>query len=69
MKDMAKVASYIYVVLEDQQAAYQETVVKVEGRIAIQSISILIDIGSTHIYVNPRIFESCCLEIKKHAKS
>ena len=43
--------------------------IKVDGKIAKQSISILIDPGSTHSYVTPIILENFLLDKKKHDKS
>lgn len=43
--------------------------VNVEGKIIEQSISILIDLGSTHSYVTMRIVENFLLEKKKDDKS
>ena len=38
-------------------------------KIAKQSISILIDPGSSHSYVTPKVVESCSLRKMKHDKS
>lgn len=43
---MSRVTLCIYVTLKDQQVTYQEVVVRLEGKIAMYSVSILIDIGS-----------------------
>ena len=43
--------------------------VEVEGKIAKQSISILIEHGSTHSYITPRIVEICAFKKLKHSKS
>ena len=43
--------------------------VEVEGKIARQSISVLIDPGSTHSYVTSKVVESCCLRKIKHNNS
>lgn len=69
VEDMARATSKIYAALEDQQANHQSTMIKVEGKIAKQSISILIDPGSTHSYVTPKIVENCRLIKKKHDRS
>jgi hypothetical protein len=53
VEDMARETPRIYAALEDQQADRQSAVIKVEGNISKQSISILIDLGSTHSYVTP----------------
>ena len=43
--------------------------VEVEGKIAEQSISILIDPGSTHSYITPRVVDNCSFKKVKHRKS
>ena len=52
----------IYVALEDRWVDHQSTMVEVECKIAKQSISILIDPGSTHSYINPKIVEICAFK-------
>ena len=55
---LARMVPRIYAALEDLQEDYQSIVVEVEGNIAKQSISILIEPGSTHSYFSPKIVES-----------
>ena len=43
--------------------------VEVAGNIVEQSISILIDLGSTHSYITPRIVEICVFKKLNHRKS
>ena len=43
--------------------------VEVAGEIAEQFVSILIDPSSTHIYITPRVVESCDFKKVKHRKS
>ena len=43
--------------------------VEVAGKIVEQSVSILIDAGSTHSYINPRVVEICAFNKVKHRKS
>ena len=43
--------------------------VEVEGDIVEQTISVLIDLGSTHIYITPRLVEMCTLKKSKHRRS
>ena len=59
----------IYASLEELQADHQSIVVEVEGKIARQSISVLIDPGSTHGYITPRVVEICAFKKLKHSKS
>ena len=56
---VAKAIPRIYAALEDRQADHQSIVVEVVGKIAEQSVSILIDPGSTHSYITPRVVEIC----------
>ena len=42
--------------------------VEVEGKIAKQSIYILIDLGSTQIYISPKIVDICVFDKSKHGK-
>ena len=42
--------------------------VEVAGKIVEQSISILIDLGSTHSYISTRVVEVCALRKTKHSK-
>ena len=59
----------IYAVLEDHQENHQSIVVEVAGKIVEQSISILIDPGSTHSYITPRVVEICAFRKVKRRKS
>ena len=59
----------IYAALEDHQADHQSTVVEVAGKIVAQSISILIDPGSTHSYIAPRVVDICAFKKVNHSKS
>ena len=43
--------------------------VRVEGKIYMEPISILIDLGSTHSCVTRKIIEGCGLKRKNHFKS
>ena len=57
-----------FVILEDQKAYHQLTMIKVEGKISKKSISILIEIGSTHSYVTLRIVDNYYLVKKRNDK-
>ena len=48
MVQVVRAVPRIYAALEDRQADHQSTVVEVAGKIIDQSVSILIDPGSTH---------------------
>ena len=51
------------------QVDHQSTVVEVAGKIVEQSVSILIDPGSTHSYITPRVVDICAFKKIKHKKS
>ena len=57
---VARAVPRIYAVLEDRQVDHQSTMVEVAGKIIEQSISILIDPGSTHGYITPRVVACLC---------
>ena len=57
MGQVARVVPRIYVALEEFQADHQSTVVEVAGKIVEQYVSILIEPGSTHSYITPRVVE------------
>ena len=66
---VARVIPRIYAALEDRQADHQSAVVEVAGNIVEQSVSILIDPGSTHSYITLRVVEICAIKKVKHRKS
>ena len=59
----------IYAALENCQTDHESTVVEFAGKIVEQSISILIDPGSTHIYITPKVVEVCSFKKLSHSKS
>ena len=59
----------ICVVLEDQHAGHNSTVVEVEGEIIEHIVSILIDTRSTHNYITHGLVEMCTLKKSKHRRS
>ena len=66
MGQVARIVPRIYATLEHHQEDHQSTMVEVEGKIAELSISVLIDPGSTHSYITPRIVEICAFKKLKH---
>ena len=66
---VARTIPRIYAMLEDHQEDHQSTVVEVAGKIAKQSVSILIDPSSTHSYITPRVVEICAFKKLKHIES
>ena len=65
---VARAVPRIYAALEDRQEDHQSGVVEVAGKIAKQSISILINPGSTHSYITPRVVEIRAFKKVKHRK-
>ena len=59
MGQVARAVPRIYAALEDCQVDHQSTVVEVAGKIVEQYVPILIDPGSTHSYITPRVVEIC----------
>ena len=54
MGEVARAIPRIYVSLKDYQIQHQSNVVEFVGNIVEQSVSILIDLGSTRSYITPR---------------
>ena len=69
MEDMGRENPQIYAALDNHQVDHQSTIVEVGGKIAKQSIYVLIDLGSNHMDVSPKVVESCSLGKMKHNKS
>lgn len=69
VEDMERETPSIYATLEEWQEDHQYTMIKVECKIAHQSISIIIDPKYTHSYVTPLIMETCYLVMCKRYKS
>ena len=68
MGQVTRVVPRIYAALEDYQEDHESTVVEVLGMIVEQFVSILIDPGSTHGYIAPRVVEICAFKKVKHRK-
>ena len=66
---VVRVVPRINAALEDHEEDHQSTMVEVAGNIAEQSVSILIDLGSTNSYITPRVVEICAFKKVKHGKS
>ena len=58
----------IYAALEDHKVDHQSIMVEVVGSISEQSVSILIDLGSTHSYITPIVVDICAVKKVKHRK-
>jgi hypothetical protein len=69
MEDMGINVPRIYVALDNKQEEYQSHMIEVEGMINNQTISISIDLGDIHIYIDPNMVESLNLPRSKHGKT
>ena len=58
-----------YYNIQEAETDHHPTVVEVAGNIVKQSISILIDPGSTHSYITPIVVDICAFKKVKHRKS
>ena len=65
---VARAVPRIYAPMEDRQEDHQSAVVEVVGKIVEKSVSILIDPGSTHSYITPRVVEIGAFKKVKHRK-
>ena len=65
---VARVVPRIYAALEDHQEDHQSTVVEVAGNISKQFVFVLIDPGSTHRYITPKVVDMCAFKKLKHNK-
>jgi hypothetical protein len=59
----------IYAALVNKKANYQSHMIEVEGMIKNQTITILIDSGASHSYIDPTMVESFHFPRSKHGKS
>jgi hypothetical protein len=70
MEDMGRNVPRIYAVLDNKKEEYQSHMIEVKGMINNQTIAILIDSGSSHIYyIDPKMVKSLHLPRSKHGKS
>ena len=51
--------------MEDRQVYFQPTMIELEGKIQIQSVSILVDLVANLSYIHPCIVKNCKLENQK----
>ena len=65
----ARIIPKICAMLEYHQEGHNSIVVEVEGEIAEQTISVLIDPGSTYNYITLGFMEMCTLKKSKHRRS
>jgi hypothetical protein len=69
VNDMDSIIPRIYESLESRQVEYQSHMIEAEGMINNQTITILIDSGASHSYIDLRMVESFHLTRNKHGKS
>jgi hypothetical protein len=69
MKDMGRNVPRIYAALDNKQVEFQSHMIEVESKINNQTISILIDLGDSHIYIYPKMVERLYFPRRKHGKS
>jgi hypothetical protein len=58
----------IYASLDNKQDDFRYHMIEVEGKINDQLISILIDLGASHSYIDPNLVEIFHLQRRKHGK-
>jgi hypothetical protein len=68
MEDMCINATRIYAALDNKQVEFQLHMIEVEGMINNQTISILIDSGGSHSYIDPKMVERFHFPRSKHGK-
>jgi hypothetical protein len=66
---IVKYMGRIYAALNDRQIEYQSNMIEVEGKIINQPVSILIDSGASHCYIDPKIVDILHLEKIKLGKA
>jgi hypothetical protein len=65
---MGGIMPRIYASLDNKHAKYQSPMIEVEGKIDNHPITILIDSGASHSYINANIVEIFHLQRSKHKK-
>ncbi len=66
MKDVARGMPRIYAALDNRQAGHQSNMIEIKGMINKQTLSILIDLGTSHSYIDPSLIERFHLPRRKH---
>jgi hypothetical protein len=51
----------IYVAMDNKQAEFQSHVIEVEGMINNQPLTVLIDSGASHSYIDPKVVDGFLL--------
>jgi hypothetical protein len=68
IEDMGRSVSRIYAALDKKKAKFSSHMIEVEGNINEQFVSILIDLGATHSYLDPNMLERFKLSRSKLGK-
>jgi hypothetical protein len=68
IEDMGRNVPRICTALDNKQDEFQSYMIEVEGKINDQPISILIDSGASHSYLDPKMVEKFQLPISKLGK-
>jgi hypothetical protein len=69
VEDMGSRVPRIYASLDNKQEKYQSHMIEIEGMINNHAFTILIDLGASHSYIDPRVVESLQFPRRKHGKS
>jgi hypothetical protein len=69
VEDMGSRIPRIYAALDNKKAEFQSHMIEVEGMINNRAFTILIDLGASHSYIDPKMVESFHLPRNKHGKS
>jgi hypothetical protein len=67
-EDMGINVPRIYAALNNKKEEYRSHMIEVEGMINNQTIAILIDLGASHIYIDPKMVESLHFPRRNHGK-
>ena len=68
MENMGRRAPRIYASLDNKQVEFQSHMIEVKGMINNHSFTILIDLGASHSYIDPKVVEILCLPRSKNEK-
>ncbi len=66
VEDAVRGTPRIYAALDNRQADHQSNMIEIGGMINKQTISILIDSGASHSYIDPSLIERLHLTRNKH---
>ena len=69
MENAVRSVPRIYAALDNKQADHQSNMIEIEGMLNDQVVSVLIDSGANHSYIDPRVVDKCCLSRSKHDHS